>query len=140
MILLILIFILHQGDTQPPNKPTIDGPNSGTAGKEYTYTSRTTDPDDDQVYYLFDWGDETDSSWFGPFVSGETVSSSHIWSAKGSYEIKVKAKDIYGVQSEWSDPFSVSMPKNKAINRSILNFLLQHPNLIPILRQLILKL
>ena len=32
---------------------------------------------------------------------------------KGEYEIKVKAKDIFGAESEWSDPFEVTMPKLK---------------------------
>ena len=103
-------FYLTPADTQPPDTPTINGPNSGTTGEEYNFTARTSDPDGDQVYYLFDWGDDTDSGWFGPFHSEVMVSSSHSWSEKGNYEIKVKAKDIYGVQSSWSDPLPVTMP------------------------------
>ena len=41
------------------------------------------------------------------------VSASHIWNAKGTYSIKVKAKDINGAESDWSDPLAVIMPKNK---------------------------
>ena len=51
--------------------------------------------------------------------------------------IQVKAKDVYGAESEWSDPLPVSMPKNKAINTPFLNFLENHPNLFPLLRQLL---
>ena len=75
------------------------------------------------MYYLFDWGDESDSGWLGPLESGEEIEASHIWTEKGSYEIKVKAKDIHGAESEWSDPLEVAMPKNKAINPLSLRFL-----------------
>ena len=30
---------------------------SGKPGVEYTYTTSTSDPDGDQVYYWFDWDD-----------------------------------------------------------------------------------
>ena len=32
---------------------------------------------------------------YGPYNSGDIVSASHTLYAKGSYEIKVKAKDIW---------------------------------------------
>ncbi|MCD6108537.1 MAG: hypothetical protein J7J89_03585, partial [Thermoplasmata archaeon] len=57
-----------------------------------------------------DWGDGTNSGWLGPYNSGETVEASHSWSEKGEYSIKVKAKDINGLESEWSDPLVISMP------------------------------
>jgi hypothetical protein len=132
-------FVLIPGETLPPEKPSINGPNKGRFGNEYTYIAITTDPDGDKIYYLFDWGDGSDSDWFGPFDSGQEVNISHTWENRGTYEIKAKAKDIYSVQSEWSDPLSITMPKNKIINRLFLNFLQQHPNLFPILRQLSLK-
>ena len=100
----------------PPNKPSKpSGPTSGKAGTSYTYSTSTTDPDGDQVYYWFDWGDGTNSGWLGPYNSGQTVSASHTWSERGSYEIKVKAKDTNGAESEWSDPLPITMPKNKGL-------------------------
>jgi hypothetical protein len=127
-------------DSGRPYKPdTPAGPPSGDVKVEYTYSSSTTDPTNDQVYYLFDWGDNSDSGWLGPYESGETCEARHTWTQKNTYEIKAKAKDIYGIQSEWSDPLVVSMPRNKHyINRPILNFLEQYPNLFSILRQLLL--
>ena len=42
--------------------------------------------------------------------------------------------------SEWSDRVSVVMPRNKAINTPLLNFLQQHPNMFPLLQLLIQRL
>jgi uncharacterized repeat protein (TIGR01451 family)/fimbrial isopeptide formation D2 family protein len=106
----------------PPNKPSKpSGSSSGTPGTEYTYTSSTTDPDGDQVMYMFDWDDGTDSGWLGPYDSGQTVSAKHTWSTQGSYSVKVKAKDMPSFEdSEWSDSLSVSMPRSRLINNPLL--------------------
>lgn len=103
--------ISQQND--PPVKPSVpSGKTSGKAGTEYTYTSSTTDPEGDDLYYLWSWGDGTDSGWLGPYSNGETSSASHTWDEQSSYEIKVKAKDTNGGESEWSDPLPISMPRN----------------------------
>ena len=100
-------------DNQAPEKPNRpDGASSGSVKTEYTYTSSTTDLDGDQVYYWFDWGDNTNSGWLGPCNSGEEIGATHKWSSPGSYQLKVKAKDINNAQSEWSESLSISMPKN----------------------------
>jgi hypothetical protein len=128
------------GISQRPEKPeTPDGPTSGTINEEYTYTTATSDPDaEDDLYYLFDWGDGEFSEWVGPYDSGDTAEASHMWTEQGNYEIKVKAKDEHGVQSEWSDPLLVSMPRNKAIDTPFIRFLANHLSLFPLLRQLLL--
>lgn len=115
-------------DNLPPDKPTdIEGPSNGKINSEYTYNVRTTDPDGDVLYYIFDWGDETDSDWLGPYDSNEKCMTSHKWSEKGEYAIKVKAKDIHGLESEWSDPFVVSMPHSKLTIKTIFQrFFEQH--------------
>ena len=127
-------------ESQPPQKPeTPSGPASGKVGEEYTYTSSTTDPDDDELYYLFDWGDGTYSSWVGPYNSGDEASATHTWSVKDdNYQIRVKSKDRHGVQSEWSNPLVVSMPKTKMhstpIFEKIMMFLQEYfPNIIDFL-------
>jgi hypothetical protein len=94
-----------------PNRP--NGPSSGKINVEKTYTAYTTDPDGDDIFYLFDWGDYSNSGWLGPYASGNSCEASHIWTTQGSYQIKVKAKDIHGVQSEWSDPLTISMSRTK---------------------------
>ncbi len=101
-----------------PQKPT--GETSGDIGTTYTYTTQTTDDDGDQVYYLWDWGDKSVNEWLGPFNSADTISSNHTWTTKGSYEIRVKAKDIYGLESTWSHPLPITMPYS--FNTQILLF------------------
>ena len=109
--------------TNPPNKPSKpSGPTSGKVGVEYDYKSITTDPDGDQIFYLFDWDDGTDSGWLGPYNTGDEVSAKHKWISQGNYQIMVKAKDTTDLESEWSDPLSVSIPKTKP---NIINTLFQ---------------
>lgn len=86
-----------------PNKPDIpNGPVSGAVKTEYTYTTSTTDPNDDLIKYCFSWGDGT-ISWTDLLESGVVVSSNHMWDTPGYYEVKVKARDKYGLDSEWSE-------------------------------------
>lgn len=128
-------------ENQVPDKPaTPSGTTNGKINVEYTYTSSTTDANGDQLYYLFNWGDGTDSGWVGPYVSGVTASAKHTWTEKGDYEIKVKAKDIDGDESVWSDPLPVTMPRNKAFNFNfnLLSWLFERfPNAFPILRHML---
>jgi hypothetical protein len=95
---------------ETPAKPT--GKPKGTPGTTYLYSTVTTDPDGDPVFYMWDWGDGNVSDWMGPFASGQTATVQKSWTAKGDYSIKVKAKDSKGAESNWSDPLIVSMPYN----------------------------
>jgi hypothetical protein len=110
-------------NNEPPNKPAINGPTSGNINIEYTYTASTIDPNGNQLYYLFDWGDGKFSGWVGPYNSGETAEASNNWSKKGDYEIRVKSKDENAVESEWSDSLTISMPKVNSFNILDINLL-----------------
>jgi len=115
-------------DDQAPEKPEKpEGSTSGESGTEYSYVTSTTDPDGDEVHYKFDWGEGAYSEWLGPYASGEEINVSHVWDSKGSYEIKVKAKDTDGVQSEWSDPLAISMPKSDSIISQLYQFIEEKP-------------
>ena len=127
-----LVFIPNAAPNKP-DKPS--GPPSGKVGEEYNYTSSATDPNGDQVMYLFDWGDGSDSGWLGPYNSSENASGKHIWNKKGTYQIKVKAKDIYEKESIWSDSLSVKIPKNRAITKPLLKLIEQHTVLYRLLQR-----
>ena len=125
---------------QPPDKPEPPkGDESGLPGedKEFTVT-KTSDPEKNKISYIFDWGDGTQSLWL--YKTMGTIKSSHNWTERGTYNVRVKARDIYGAESEWSDPLVVTMPRVKIINRSLLNFLEDHPILSLILQKLIQRL
>jgi hypothetical protein len=141
-------------ENNPPNKPNKpSGKINGKTGEEYTYTSSTTDPEGDNVFYLFDWGNGETSFILGPYESGTECSASNIWfdesgtecSASniwfedGNYQIKVKSIDEYGAESDWSDPLSITMPKNKKILRLefLQKFIINHSNLFDILKHLL---
>ena len=122
----------------PPSNPTITGPNTGKPGQECTYTISAADPDANQVYFWVDWGDSTNSGWLGPFASAATTTAKHTWAAKGSYIVKVKAKDNYSMESGWAT-LNVTMPYS--YSTPILSFLDmlfdRYPHAFPILRYLL---
>jgi len=121
----------------PPSKPIISGLSLGATGEEHEYTFSSTDPyENGDVYFYIEWGDDTSSGWIGPYSSGEEITVSHTWNTNGLYILKAKAKDICDCESEWGR-LPIVMPRNRAINTPFLNFLQNHPNLFPILRQLL---
>jgi len=99
--------------SNPPSQPTKPvGPTLGIWHVDYTYTSSATEPDGEQLYYLFDWGDGTSSGWIGPYSSGQTGTASHNWADLGTYNVKVKARDIWGAGSIWSESLVVTITDN----------------------------
>jgi len=96
----------------PPDKPIITGgEQNGKVGETYTYTVSAHDIDGDDIYFWFDWGDGDNTGWI-------SAQATHAWDEEGTYEVKVKAKDIYDAESDWAT-LEVSMPKNKVINISL---------------------
>jgi hypothetical protein len=101
----------HPGKPEQPS-----GTRYGNTGRNYTYTTASIDFDQDRIQYGWDWGDDTPTEWTEFCEQGEKTESVHVWEKKGSYEIKVIAKDENGLRSEWSDPLAVTMPKNHQPN------------------------
>ena len=123
--------------SRPPARPeTPQGPPTGKIGIDYVYSSITSDPDGDQLVYLFDWGDGSLSSWIGPYESGVSVTVSHNWTKNGNYEIRVMAKDDHGVMSEWSEPLTIRMSRSIGVFPLFQRFLENHPYICIIIREL----
>jgi len=102
-----------------PNTPTTpDGPKEGVIDTEYTFTTSTEDPQEDDVYYLFDWDDGTDSGWLGPYPSGSEQSASHSWDEEGKYDVKAKARDENGAESDWSNDHAIEIFAGPAVDIS----------------------
>ena len=94
---------------QPPAIPTIDGPIEGGIGERLTFSAITTDPEEDDIHYCFNWGDDTDSHWIAAIESNTTVYEGNIWAEAGEYQVRVKAKDVSGGESDWSEPITVDI-------------------------------
>lgn len=125
-------------DSLPPAKPqTPVGPATFRVGVEQTFTTQTTHPTSNQVYYLFDWGDGTNSGWLGPFNSGQSIEAKNTWDTRGDYEVRVVARDNNGARSGWSDPMPISVPYTQnGILYQIIQ-LLQQQGLRGLLQQII---
>jgi len=103
----------------PPEKPElINDQIFEIAGKKSYFSIKTNDPNGDNVYYMVDWGDEV-SSWIGPYNSDEEVILSHIWYEPNIYNLKAKAKDTYGNESNWSEVQIVTVKNKLEINTII---------------------
>ncbi len=125
-------------DNEQPDKPDKpSGKKRVKVGTDYTYESSTSDSDGDQVYYKWDWDDNTDCEWLGPFNSGDICEASHNWTEAGDYDIKVMTKDTNDGESDWSDPLSISAPRDRAIyNTLLLRFLERFPNTLLLLKNI----
>jgi len=120
-------FTTENNGQHPPSIPEVDGPPSGKVGVEYCITVNSSEPDGDNVMYIVDWGDDTTSGWVGPYPQCEPVEVCHTYLSQGIYDIRAKAKDTYGLESEWSEPFSVNIPRNRAslLRLDIMNWLIE---------------
>ena len=104
--------LLTQRASPPATPSTPSGPTSGYVYTSYTYTTSTTDPEGDNIYYQFSWGDGTTTT-VGPYPSGATASASHQWRRPVSYQVKVRAKD-FDAWSGWSNTITVTLGQNDA--------------------------
>ncbi|MFH1100679.1 MAG: DUF2341 domain-containing protein [Methanobacteriota archaeon] len=100
----VMSFTVIRGNSPPVTPEAPSGSMVGYTGVVYSFSViPVSDPDGDQVQYLFDWGDGSTSGWVSSLVS------MHQWDAVGVYLVKVKARDSLGAESEWSSPVGVSI-------------------------------
>jgi hypothetical protein len=62
------------------------------------------------------------------------MSRNHSWEKRGTYIIRVKAKDVYGMMGE-SRFHLINMPRDKAIHNSLIYRILEQFPLLQILPQ-----
>ena len=98
-------------NNNPPAKPNRpEGLNSCTLGLEYTYSTNSTDADDDKISYGWDWdGDDGIDEWTSFYNSDETINIPHIWNYEGIFNVKVKARDELYQESDWSEELIVTI-------------------------------
>jgi len=107
------------GTPRIPEKPEGDDYLDLNDEKKYYYSTSTIDINDEDIAFKFDWGDGNNSSWLGPYKSGENcISKGYKWNKEGDYYVRVKAKDVYNPnvndpeniidgESDWSEALIV---------------------------------
>ena len=85
------------------------GPTSGSPGTPLTFQSSATDPEADSLFYQFDFDEDKESEWLGPFASGQTCSQQYTYPSAGSYDVRVRVKDVWGETSAWSPELEVTI-------------------------------
>jgi hypothetical protein len=105
----VLRFTGHEGGwPNPPRKPT--GPSEGETHIDYMFSTNTTDPEEDDVSYGWDWnGDYVVDEWTDYYPSGYEIDKMHNWSETGEYQIRVKAKDTDDHISDWSASSTITI-------------------------------
>jgi len=104
----------------PPEKPQINGPSEGKIDEPIEFEFKSKDGDGHDVYYYIDWGDGTFEDWFGPFGSGTWQKKSHTWAEKGEFTVKIKARDITGLESGFSEhPITIPRFRNGVNNYQV---------------------
>ena len=100
---LAFVSLGTQETVSTPAAPT--GPASGASGAAYQYsTGGAASSLGHPVQYTFDWGDGTSSGWLAQGVT----SSSHTWSAPGSYSLTAQARCV--ADTSVSSDISASVP------------------------------
>lgn len=86
------------------------GSTQGEAGVEYSLTMAIPENlKEDDIYVMWDWGDNSSFDWVGPYSPGETVPAAHTWTRSGIFEIRVKIRDDFSYESIWSDPHIITL-------------------------------
>jgi hypothetical protein len=103
------------GENSAPNAPSITGPTKGKPGVDHTFTLSALDDDNDDVYYIIDWGDGHGEEEIGPYDSGKEISVTHQWTTRATYTILVKARDVNSNEGPEAT-LSMRIPRSKEIS------------------------
>jgi len=129
--------IYYDESESNPFTPTLEGSTYVEPGESYTYIAISTDPEEDELYYMWDWSDGYGEEILGPYNSGDPCMNSYEWDAGGPYTVKVKAIDCWGYESGWA-LLHVNTPRKKLIVRNNVEDILENlQNLFPMLSNLL---
>jgi len=106
----------------PPDRPyEPNGQCTANLFINYSINTNSKDADGDLIFFMVDWGDQI-SKWIGPYKSDEVFSMNHSFQVVGIYKIRVRCKDIYGSESDWSKSRTVTVTCLLNISLPIINF------------------
>jgi len=101
-------------ENDPPEITNLIGQTSGKAGVSYEFCISVNDPNQDDLFITWNWGDGDSTGWLGPYEYAEEFCESHIWTSEGTFTISVQVKDIYGAESA-VQTLDVTMPRNRIL-------------------------
>ena len=123
-------------NNQPPETPTIDGPTQAQIKKSVMYTFQANDSDNTPVSFYIDWGDGTNMRTID-YSQGLLIRRYHTWTKQGTYTIRAKAIDSFGLESDWGT-LTVTMPFSYEPQYPFIHWLLERfPNAFPLLRYML---
>lgn len=94
------LYAFGPGRNTAPYDLTITGETQGRIKTVYSFQITAYDAEGSAIYYKIDWGDETNTTWIGPYAAGRSISIEHNWSEVGEYRISIQAKDAFDAVAE----------------------------------------
>ncbi len=94
---------------KPPRTPIIGGPSFGQPNETLAFWGKTTDPNRDNISYIFNWGDGTEPEKSAEIRSLDTIFMRHCYTDTGVYYLTVQAQDEKGNKSEISAPLGINI-------------------------------
>jgi Leucine-rich repeat (LRR) protein len=95
-----------------PNKAVIcwcEPSDSADVEEVITVQATATDTNQSHVKMKIDWGDGNNSDYSEIKANATTFEFSHIYTADGYYEIRVKAMNEFGAEGEWSETNTITI-------------------------------
>lgn len=106
----IQVFYRLGNNTTVNSAPTISTPTgNGQAlpNVSYQITANASDTEADDVYYQFAYSSGDTTIWLGPYQTGVDIQINNTWTENGFEYITVRSKDVWGYESDWSEPLSI---------------------------------
>ena len=100
-------------NTNPAVPLDLKGVNTILEGRQIMFSLSSNDTDSDLVKFVFDWddakGEKGQPNETGQVASGTTASLAHRFVRPGTYQVRARAVDAYGAESNWSEEFQVNV-------------------------------
>ncbi len=96
-----IVDYIYVNGIAPPYNPAVYGSWGTQVNTPYNVHFHSYDPNDDDVQYKIDWGDGTITDWSNFYTHNTEKTESHLYTEVGYYTIKVKARDIDLMESDW---------------------------------------
>ena len=112
----LMIHVAIGNEVSPNYAPTatsvVSGVTSGFKDSTYAFEAHGSDPDTQELWYMWDWGDGTVGDWIGPYDAGTNCALNYTYTDTGLYAVRVKSRDYWGEETAWSNPWDIYISKS----------------------------